>query len=1085
MTTLEIQKQNIDSKIKSDASASRVQINKSASGTKREPKTFTVESKPTASMKKDTSTRQAQVVEVWRSQQLASVARQEKAAHADVNRQYTEAKNAPVEYDTTGLTEAEIKILNEYGVDEINRRRQLENDIQYASAVKSSEDEMKKDYVKVAGNQWISKDSYSALSKSDKELVNKVGRAQFNNILESRNNLEKTRYAQEIENIETSYGMTDYQRKTFEALPTVEAKNNYLNMLSGMNQTLAVSQFGLNIVKAAKEASQATEEVQTEQVYSIETDKGTVQMPAAEWDRKDDYDKLTVVLGRAPTLAEYKSYKGVGPTNYGGGVIGTIANIFGGIGHNIRAGLEPIWHNPSIEAEETVIGEYANRTWPNDNSFMGKVDTTLGVIGESLGFGAVFRPTSPTISISDITPAEWKETAISAVALTLPLGLKVASAGVSAANKALINTPGLGIIRQPLVTFSRVAPSLVESGGLKVALQSPVKFVWGNGLVRAGLPKLVSSTAVEAGNAAATLSKITSTISKVDITSPRFLKLQSALDQAKYTSATADFRFLNSLGSLRTTTRQLKLLESRTGYKNIGTSLKEVASAKKSVEGAWADLRIHPSGSSQYIQSLGRLSKAQTKLQNATTRLDMVLQPRTKLDYGTYDVRGYKMNWESGGRISTLPKTPTQQIMDSYKPMSKAELERLDVIRKQTTASYYEKTGIRPLTYNQLTLDDLLSGGPQTALGELPQTAMSRVAVADPLALPQLGPEILGTQQGFTLGLVPIIGKTEGALSRFASPSLISDISLAGGRPLLSGLLLGNQSRNVTDTSLETVAIPKTGLGSIPEIGLSPLAVPKTGLGQVLAVPKVGFAGFTKPSSIGSLVSTIQGVKPSTASALNYQTLGLGEGLMEGVRTTPAVESLGLGEGVKVLTEPLTLTKVLTKTGTETQIKTSTKTKTETRVRLPLIILPTQSGKKLEEGDITPGTITWHGGLYWNIVPPPYEKRYSSKTPPPGAKYTNITGKGMAKKTLQMIGGPAPKTADVRLGFMDVHITKGSTKIEFVPTSRGRDKRSGSFVMSNVVVQNSSISRSKVRKPVSRQGKTVKNTEAGASRVRV
>jgi hypothetical protein len=118
-------------------------------------------------------------------------------------------------------------------------------------------------------------------------------------------------------------------------------------------------------------------------------------------------------------------------------------------------------------------------------------------------------------------------------------------------------------------------------------------------------------------------------------------------------------------------------------------------------------------------------------------------------------------------------------------------------------------------------------------------------------------------------------------------------------------------------------------------------------------------------------------------------------------------------------------------------------------------------------------------------VPPPYEKRYSSKTPPPGAKYTNITGKGMAKKTLQMIGGPAPKTADVRLGFMDVHITKGSTKIEFIPTRRGREnsilsgKNPSSFIKAQSVTNKPSI-RGKVQiKKVNRV------TDSGFGRIRV
>ncbi len=75
-----------------------------------------------------------------------------------------------------------------------------------------------------------------------------------------------------------------------------------------------------------------------------------------------------------------------------------------------------------------------------------------------------------------------------------------------------------------------------------------------------------------------------------------------------------------------------------------------------------------------------------------------------------------------------------------------------------------------------------------------------------------------------------------------------------------------------------------------------------------------------------------------------------------------------------------------------------------------------------------PGTLAWRQGMFWKVVPPPYDIKepITLKNPPSGA-HKFATGKGSAYKTVQVIGGPAPNDIRVDLGVVDIFVKGGHT----------------------------------------------------------
>jgi hypothetical protein len=127
---------------------------------------------------------------------------------------------------------------------------------------------------------------------------------------------------------------------------------------------------------------------------------------------------------------------------------------------------------------------------------------------------------------------------------------------------------------------------------------------------------------------------------------------------------------------------------------------------------------------------------------------------------------------------------------------------------------------------------------------------------------------------------------------------------------------------------------------------------------------------------------------------------------------------------------PVVSEEIETKTPTEVITETTTENKVieETVKKLPKppFIMPT-----IEEGGLPKdkqglkGTFQWRQGIYYEVIPPPYDKIYHLTRPLPGTtKFA--TGRGSAYKTLECLYGKPEKDVDLDLGWAKVSIkTKG------------------------------------------------------------
>lgn len=84
-----------------------------------------------------------------------------------------------------------------------------------------------------------------------------------------------------------------------------------------------------------------------------------------------------------------------------------------------------------------------------------------------------------------------------------------------------------------------------------------------------------------------------------------------------------------------------------------------------------------------------------------------------------------------------------------------------------------------------------------------------------------------------------------------------------------------------------------------------------------------------------------------------------------------------------------------------------------------------------EEAALPAGTIVWKQGLFWRAVAPPYkaERPMVLERPPLGARNTDDSGPGSARRTLQVLGGLPPRNVDVDLGWVDIHIRGAEDQI--------------------------------------------------------
>lgn len=109
-------------------------------------------------------------------------------------------------------------------------------------------------------------------------------------------------------------------------------------------------------------------------------------------------------------------------------------------------------------------------------------------------------------------------------------------------------------------------------------------------------------------------------------------------------------------------------------------------------------------------------------------------------------------------------------------------------------------------------------------------------------------------------------------------------------------------------------------------------------------------------------------------------------------------------------------------TATATMTQTAVSTATAVRPIIPIPVLPPSiSGEELAKKP-PKGSVAWRQGLFWIIMPPPYDEKYYSKKAPAGA-YKFATGEDSAYKTIQVLNGIPKKDilgVDIGIAIVDI-----------------------------------------------------------------
>ena len=122
--------------------------------------------------------------------------------------------------------------------------------------------------------------------------------------------------------------------------------------------------------------------------------------------------------------------------------------------------------------------------------------------------------------------------------------------------------------------------------------------------------------------------------------------------------------------------------------------------------------------------------------------------------------------------------------------------------------------------------------------------------------------------------------------------------------------------------------------------------------------------------------------------------------------------------------------------------------KEPTPTKITIIKPPKDRKEKEDKRQVAYGTWIWRHGAYWEVLEPPYDHVVHMKNPPEGA-YLFATGKGSAKKTLQIIPkGARPPRGETRvdIGWAEAVITVDSTQpgggtVKFIGHSKGRPRK--------------------------------------------
>ncbi len=824
-------------------------------------------------------------VEKWEQEQLAKVSQWEQEQTTKVAQAEREAVAAPSRVTYTGdLSQEEKRIAEDYGIDEVNRRRRQ-------AAEKEAVKETREKNIQLASGEWVAKEDFKEMPPEEQKRLRELGLRGYNRYVETKQAEYEKFQAAHVEVSEGQYlpkadwaKLTDSQKKEVKATGTYTVTTQ-LSSREQFKSDLTSGRIpvGSTFSKATQEGYEYQlppgEAVKAARIYEVETPTGKVEIPAKEWEKKNVFERLTVSLGRTPTLTETQA--GLGgpmPEREGFDIFGREFNVYdipilGGIVSGFQLGTEYI--RPGIQSPQ----EQWHKQWTSEAQRQyylgtyGGVPSVTSMVVEPMIPGV--RAISPDVSFRDIGGMEWVQTGVSAGVAVFPfarlgwnrlvtpkiigvptpqMSLRTLVTGVKAqvpivvqrGKTLLYSTSGKPLITIPKVSV-RTPVARAAEGFYKqpIKVQAPVRIGIARGLQRAGVSKELEQTAFAAGRAATRLDALRATVSKTTLPSAR---MSSRLQKAQQTVLRADEKFLDVLGRSALTSRQLRLVERVSGVRGLKQTVGDLTASARSLRKAEVSLGRMKTGSVAYSKTLAEVAKARTGLDTARTAAGGVLSPRftyAAVPVGIVLPSQLTLNELLEGSMALFTKKEvTIEKMWAGKVMSEGKLSRW---------SYGEEFPFMSPKW--------LKAHPEYKLGEIWKTDTRRSLT--PLrpgetvspARAALDPYwVVTVKDPFTYtGLR--MGELGGAIKPFSTPQagerflggVKTPLSLEQGIPL---------SRGAGLSSLRTMG-PSAPIGSISSALQQEMGM----VGRVLSV--------TKAASVKARISTPTSLRVSTVSAVS------------------------------------------------------------------------------------------------------------------------------------------------------------------------------------------------------------------------
>lgn len=805
-------------------------------------------------------------------------------------------------------------------------------------------------------------------------------------------------------------------------------RNDYYNNLTEQGQSY-LKLYGIEQFNKAKDAnpqffkegvgSEAISESETTEITGetirvvvVQTPTGEQQFTEDEWNSKTDAQKLEVSIGRVPTLAEYQAYKLQRQlidtnvlTDY------DVDAYFKSFPFSFVLG-EVTKVVPGTQYYEAINNVMSSSEKEYKEAYTDLYEQAIMITALDYNGFVAAKALYPQLTIKDVTLADWVQTGIAVVSYTMPIWLPKA---VGLAAKG-VN-----------VAVNKLKPMVIEKGG---------------NLKGAKLEADIISTAKQ--QVIVEKSLVTplegDSYRAVEYTSSRgkpYVAYELKPVDAKSAKVMEDNPFRQKLleASRQQTLSELASNSPVTFVNIAGETYAMPRPANASSQLFRAVEYKSPSGKS-YVAFEPRAVEEQVF---PRTRHNIIGDKSDVIEVLEWNERTGKFDVVSKTHRGGSPSTPRPVEYDARLEAEKHAGEQPLRVGTATIETQVEFPEIKILR----DVGDSIAAKVEQRTPFVEQPSGWSVAKATEQRMP-------GVASGFDAN-GKIIYKT---------PPSIPSLSPAANVALAN--LVANIVHSLRQSSTISIADSQVDISNMAEAGISNIT------DSSVRAELSNYASIISQAIIGNvpIIETSQVSKTADIFSLNPATLGVTEvasmadagigSLVNPVTQTGAVIATQPATGTSTITatesqtavKQATQTKVAEKTKTQTRLLTGARDGTGIRTRAGIGIIKIPPPKKSEElpANYVPasGTVLWRQGLYWVIVPPPYDTEYHSKKPPLGTKKF-ATGKGSAYKTLDVIGGMPSEDINIDLGWADVSIVKdrfsGKLRMSFKGGKEAIEKR--------------------------------------------